>query len=109
MTILGSCHQVTHREVAGVYETDGGYSGDGDAQRRTVGESKRWVARWSCHVVVRDFADFLDKCFMLDPDKRITPQDALRHPFLAMNSWVVCWSRVMGGCEVRVSWREVKW
>ena len=45
--------------------------------------------------MVKDFADFLDKCFMLDPDKRITPQDALRHPFLAMNSWIVCW-RNMG-------------
>ena len=36
--------------------------------------------------MIRDFADFLDKCFMLDPDKRISPQDALRNPFLAMNS-----------------------
>ena len=33
---------------------------------------------------VRSFADFLEKCFMLDPDKRLTPQDALRNPFLAL-------------------------
>ena len=37
-------------------------------------------------LVLREFADFLDKCFMLDPEKRITPQDALRHPFLVMGS-----------------------
>ena len=97
MTILGPRHQVPHRQAAGVYEAHRGHSGDGDAQCGAFGEGKRWVARWSCHVVVRDFADFLDKCFMLDPDKRITPQDALRHPFLAMNSWAVCWSGDDGG------------
>lgn len=28
------------------------------------------------------FIDLLDKCLQLDPDKRITPRDALRHPFV---------------------------
>ena len=35
-------------------------------------------------VAVPPFSYFLEKCFMLDPDKRLTPQDALRHPFLAL-------------------------
>ena len=26
------------------------------------------------------FHDLLDKCLNMNPDKRITPQDALRHP-----------------------------
>ena len=47
---------------------------------------KGMIVRIDWIIVIRDFADFLDKCFMLDPDKRISPQDALRHPFLAMNS-----------------------
>jgi serine/threonine protein kinase len=30
------------------------------------------------------FADFLEKCLMIDPNKRITADDALNHPFLNM-------------------------
>jgi len=32
---------------------------------------------------VLSLKDLLEKCFVLDPAKRITPQDALLHPFLA--------------------------
>ena len=28
------------------------------------------------------FVDFLEKCLTLAPEKRITPSEALRHPFL---------------------------
>lgn len=28
------------------------------------------------------FVDLLDKCLHLDPAKRITPKEALQHPFL---------------------------
>lgn len=28
------------------------------------------------------FIDFLDKCLMLDPAKRLTPREALNHPFV---------------------------
>ena len=28
------------------------------------------------------FIDFLEKCLMVNPDKRITPQEALKHPFI---------------------------
>jgi serine/threonine-protein kinase PRP4 len=28
------------------------------------------------------FIDFLDRCLSLNPEKRITPADALKHPFL---------------------------
>ena len=44
-------------------------------------------------LVIRSFADFLEKCFMINPAKRITPQDALRHPFLAMTNWCVCFTK----------------
>ena len=43
VTMLGPRHQITDREAADVYETHGGHSGDGDAQRGTIGESKRWI------------------------------------------------------------------
>lgn len=42
--------------------------------------------RMNDDIVVKSFADFLEKCFMLDPAKRLTPQDALRHPFLDMSN-----------------------
>jgi serine/threonine protein kinase len=29
------------------------------------------------------FADLLEKCFTLDPDKRITAKQALAHPFIS--------------------------
>lgn len=31
----------------------------------------------------QNFKDLLDKMFTLDPEKRITPRDALKHPFIA--------------------------
>ena len=31
---------------------------------------------------VADFADFLEKCTCIDPNKRITADKALTHPFL---------------------------
>ena len=30
---------------------------------------------------------------MIDPNKRLTPEDALRHPFLALSSFDVCSKR----------------
>lgn len=27
------------------------------------------------------FKDLLDKCLIIDPERRITPEEALRHPF----------------------------
>lgn len=32
--------------------------------------------------VITSFIDLLDKCLALDPSRRITPKDALTHPFL---------------------------
>ena len=32
--------------------------------------------------VIASFIDLLDKCLALDPSRRITPKDALNHPFL---------------------------
>ena len=37
--------------------------------------------------VVSDTAkDFVDKCLMVDPDKRISARDALKHSFLAIST-----------------------
>lgn len=32
--------------------------------------------------MVLSFVDLLDKCLVLDPTRRITPKDALMHPFV---------------------------
>lgn len=32
--------------------------------------------------VITCFIDLLDRCLALDPGRRITPKDALNHPFL---------------------------
>ena len=32
--------------------------------------------------VLTSFIDLLDKCLTLDPAKRLTPKDALVHPFI---------------------------
>lgn len=32
--------------------------------------------------VITSFIDLLDKCLVVDPSRRITPKDALNHPFL---------------------------
>jgi serine/threonine-protein kinase PRP4 len=29
------------------------------------------------------FADLLDRCLALNPEKRMTPQEALKHPFIS--------------------------
>lgn len=31
---------------------------------------------------ITSFIDLLDRCLALDPSRRITPKDALNHPFL---------------------------
>ena len=55
----------------------------------------RCVCDWErvMNVVIRHFIDFIDKCFMIDPNKRLSPEDALRHPFLALSSFSVCLNR----------------
>ena len=55
---------------------------------RCVGDGERVNS-----VVIRHFVDFIDKCFMIDPNKRLSPEDALRHPFLAVSSCGVCLNR----------------
>ena len=32
--------------------------------------------------IITEFADFLGKCFLLNPEKRINPAEAFQHPFL---------------------------
>lgn len=32
--------------------------------------------------LLNKFADFLEKCLILDPKKRMTPEQALSHPFI---------------------------
>ena len=32
--------------------------------------------------IILSFIDLLDKCLMLDPSRRITPKEALAHPFI---------------------------
>ncbi|KAK8790888.1 hypothetical protein WA158_005519 [Blastocystis sp. Blastoise] len=34
---------------------------------------------------LKQFADFLERCFLLDPEKRMTPREALHHPYLNQN------------------------
>lgn len=31
---------------------------------------------------LKNFADFLEKCLRCDPRKRLTPKEALSHPFI---------------------------
>ncbi|KAJ1961740.1 U4/U6 small nuclear ribonucleoprotein prp4 [Dispira parvispora] len=38
------------------------------------------------HRLVNAFCDFLDRCLVLNPEKRLTPADAFAHPFLSDNS-----------------------
>ena len=30
----------------------------------------------------KDFIDFIEKCLEIDPDQRLTPESALKHPWL---------------------------
>ena len=32
--------------------------------------------------LLKAFVDLLDQCLVLNPEKRITPEDGLKHPFL---------------------------
>jgi serine/threonine-protein kinase PRP4 len=53
-----------------------------DLKTRLMGQGTRGMS----DVEAKDlalFMDFLDKCLSLNPEKRITPNDALKHPFLA--------------------------
>ena len=36
--------------------------------------------------------DMLDKCFMLDPAKRLSINEALRHPFIQEKIWWIFWT-----------------
>jgi len=33
----------------------------------------------------KDFIDFLEKCLMMDPDKRMTPEQGLKHRWITSN------------------------
>ena len=50
----------------------GGDGGSKDGKRLAEAEGKEAAL----------FADFLDKCLALNPEKRLTPVEALRHPFV---------------------------
>lgn len=53
-----------------------------DLKSRLVGQHTRGMS----DVEVKDlnlFVDFLDRCLALNPERRITPDEALKHPFLA--------------------------
>lgn len=39
-----------------------------------------------CGVVDLDFIDFVSRCLTWDPDVRITPEDALKHPYITKES-----------------------
>jgi serine/threonine-protein kinase PRP4 len=36
------------------------------------------------NVALTKFSDFLDKCLIIDPKKRLSAQEALDHPFLTL-------------------------
>ena len=52
----------------------GGDAGGGGKDGRKLAEAEGKEAAL--------FADFLDKCLALNPEKRLTPVEALRHPFV---------------------------
>jgi serine/threonine-protein kinase PRP4 len=53
-----------------------------DLKTRLMGQGTRGMSDIEAKDLA-SFLDFLDKCLSLNPEKRITPNDALKHPFLA--------------------------
>ncbi|KAI8377571.1 kinase-like domain-containing protein [Radiomyces spectabilis] len=52
-----------------------------DMKSRIMGASPSGVTEEEGRLVLA-FIDFLDKCLVLSPDKRMTPHEALAHPFI---------------------------
>jgi serine/threonine-protein kinase PRP4 len=53
-----------------------------DLKTRLMGKGTRGMADSDAKELTL-FVDFLDRCLTLNPEKRCTPDEALRHPFLA--------------------------
>ena len=52
-----------------------------DIKSRILAASSTGVTEEEGRLVLA-FIDFLEKCLMLSPDKRLTPKEALAHPFI---------------------------
>ncbi|KAF3491540.1 serine/threonine-protein kinase prp4 [Arthroderma uncinatum] len=57
-----------------------------DLKSRLIGKGARLDDAESKEITM--FIDLLDRCLNLNPEKRCTPSEALRHPFIARNSKV---------------------
>ena len=44
--------------------------------------SKKLSSMMQCDEGASDFVDFIDKCLEWKPEKRMTPEDAFRHPWI---------------------------
>lgn len=56
-----------------------------DLKSRVMGQHTRGMSDIEVKELT-SFVDFLDRCLALNPEKRITPDEALKHPFLARRS-----------------------
>jgi serine/threonine-protein kinase PRP4 len=52
-----------------------------DLKQQLLGDARAAATEDSARLL-RAFVDLLDQTLVLNPEKRITPEDALRHPFL---------------------------
>ncbi|KAJ5326688.1 hypothetical protein MYU51_001855 [Penicillium brevicompactum] len=52
-----------------------------DLKTRLMGQGTRGMSQAEVKELTQ-FIDFLDRCLTLNPEKRITPNEALKHPFL---------------------------
>ncbi|KAJ5683859.1 Serine/threonine-protein kinase prp4 [Penicillium maclennaniae] len=52
-----------------------------DLKTRLMGKGTRGMADSDAKDLTL-FVDFLDRCLTLNPEKRCTPAEALKHPFL---------------------------
>ncbi|KAF2210204.1 hypothetical protein CERZMDRAFT_45754 [Cercospora zeae-maydis SCOH1-5] len=70
---------MTHNIVAKPMHFSQGISGKDLKSRLSANTKKMDATQLKLH---NAFVDLLDKCLQLDPEKRIKPNDALRHPFV---------------------------